>query len=103
MNCKPGDLAIVIRGRSGKNDGKIVRVIRPSSGNQSAGGWTWVHYPEDGPAWMCEGGDLYTGNGNLAGNIGFFRDSSLKPIRDPGDDAVDEMVQKLGKPEGVTA
>lgn len=29
-------------------------------------------------------------------------DASLAPIRDPGDDAVDEMTLLAGKPEGVT-
>ncbi len=30
-------------------------------------------------------------------------DRYLLPIRDPGDDAVDEMVLRAGKPEGVMA
>lgn len=31
MNCKPGDLAVVIRSRTASNIGKIVRVLRPYS------------------------------------------------------------------------
>lgn len=30
-------------------------------------------------------------------------DEILMPLRDPGDDAVDEVLLRVGKPEGVTA
>jgi hypothetical protein len=56
MNCKPGDLAIVIRAKHSENVGKIVRVIEPHD-----------HLTHDvillkgtELAWLCEttGGDL---------------------------------------------
>jgi hypothetical protein len=48
----------------------------------------------DGPAWIIDPPfdieDEYLKDSVL--------DCALKPIRDPGPDAVDEMVQKLGSP-----
>jgi hypothetical protein len=32
-----------------------------------------------------------------------LNDAFLRPIRDPGDDAVDEMLLRVGVPEGLTA
>jgi len=71
MNCKPGDLAIVV----GPVDdekwlGKILRVLH-------------LHQnPELGPCWLT---DCDKWN---------FTDASLRPIRDPGDDAVDETLRE---------
>lgn len=98
MNCKPGDLAMVVKAVCPENIGLIVKVLR------------WAP-PIDGmPAWETESDRpsptvctisprVSTGMHRVAD----VRDAWLRPIRDPGDDAIDEMVQKLGKPEGVTA
>lgn len=86
MNCKPGDLAVIVRpGTTARNLGKLVSVKHQSQ--------IW------GPGWWfietlspCHGtnGDRMT--------CGAIEDSRLRPIRDPGDNATDEMVQLLGSP-----
>lgn len=77
MNCKPGDIAVVIFSRGGGNEGKIVTCIRPVQ----------RLYLECGTvaAWMTEP--------MLVNRLGLevpTPDHQLRPIRDPGEDAVDE-------------
>lgn len=92
MNCKPGDLAVFVRSYCG-NEGKIVRCIRlvdwpPRYGYESVES-VWETDRPVRDTW---------------GETTFMAlDSYLRPIRPQPDDAVDEMVQKLGKPEEVTA
>lgn len=89
MNCKPGDLAVVVRSDAG-NEGKIVRCLRIVDG--------WLEGLDGSglgePVWevdrvlrACDGSE-----DNL------INDSYLRPIRDPGDDAVDETLQRLPAP-----
>lgn len=98
MNCKPGDLAIVVRaegwglaGRvSQKLLGAIVRVVRlapPSERFQCTADLVWkfeepIKVELDGKTYWADGID----------------DSCLRPIRDPGDDAQDEMLRPLPEP-----
>lgn len=70
MNCKPGDLAFVLRARHVKNLGKIVKVIKIDAEASSFFGC---------PMWLCEG--------SVAGR--FARDKNLQPIQNPGDDVHD--------------
>ena len=92
MNCKPGDLAVIVSGIPADNIGKIIKVLTVED--------RWY-----GLAWDYEGA-LYGANfpGVRADRVA---DSCLRPIRDPGEDATDEMVELLGKPvakpEGVAA
>lgn len=74
MNCKPGDLAVVIRCLRPANLGRVLRVVRPHE-----------FFPD---AWVVEG----QAGGDCA------LDSWLRPIRDPGDDAVDETLHWLPVP-----
>ena len=87
LRCKPGDLAIVVAGANLEppNMGAIVRVARLSSG--------WVDAWELDPPCIdpVDGFEVHA------------PDHHLKPIRDPGDDAVDEMTLIAGKPTEVTA
>lgn len=87
MNCKPGDLAIVISAppRNPQLIGTIVRVlkVRPDFKFEEFGGVfaaCLVRPPR--PAW----GD----NGELS-DTGWVQDWRLRPIRDRGGDAMDEM------------
>ena len=83
MNCKQGDLAIVVGDAMGFHIGKIVTVTRQAI--------------IDGvPAWHTE--PKLIDPDNYGGNICAPADQHLLPIRDPGPEAVDEMVQKLGSP-----
>jgi len=74
MNCKPGDLAIVIGDDDDQNVGRIVRVVGPAK---------WV----DGSAWWCsvEGAPLLVRQYDdyertyLANNADIY-DDRLRPI-----------------------
>lgn len=84
MNCKPGDLAVIVNATSQKRHiGKIVRVLER---HEYAGQWGWKTTPEllmhDG-RWIA------------------WLDENLRPIRD--NDGEDETLQWAGKPEGVAA
>lgn len=74
MNCKPGDLAVVVSGEPAHNIGKMVQVKTLHR---------WVP-----GIWLFEG--------NLTNEIGLpllgVADNCLRPIRDPGTDAVDETL-----------
>lgn len=88
MNCKPGDIAMIVGGIP-ENHGRLVLVLhRNDHGIQE---------------WVCEAlsrimtrdtktGPLYWAN---PGKLGCISDSNLRPIRDPGDDAQDEMLRPL--------
>lgn len=78
LNCKPGDLAIVIAGSPVENIGKIIKVTKliPSY---------------FGPAWEFEGSGLLGGCTEIT-------DYCLRPIRDPGEDAKDETLEWLPVP-----
>lgn len=82
MNCRPGDLAIVIRSRSGLNPqhiGRLLKVVGPSKFHLEH----WETEPE---------------LRSICGNFIDWHDQSLKPIRDPGDDAVDQTLLWLPVP-----
>lgn len=84
MNCKPGDLAVVIRSHAG-HEGKIVRCIRFL-----------------GKVHLWNGSDRWETDIELPNRFGnvtcTMRDAYLRPIRNPGDDAVDETLQRLPAP-----
>lgn len=93
MNCKQGDLAIVVRSSTGI-EGKIVRCVR------FLGEKAWME-----PGGRIEICDTWQIDQVLQGWDGDFAsampDDQLLPIRDPGDDAKDEMLRPL--PHEVTA
>lgn len=108
MNCKPGDLAVVVRSTLG-NLGKIVRVIGPSFGNDAPLGSKIVD-PASGRLWSRDtldfiwdvessGSPLVSicSDGSLIGDLRrLFPDSALRPLRDNEDE--DEMLRIAGKP-----
>ena len=86
MNCKPNDLAICIHSEVHERIGTIVEVVGPAA--DGAPGW-WTIKSDNAPCPSPLGWKA--------------RDAWLRPIRDPGDDATDEMVLIAGKPQEVTA
>ena len=92
MNCKPGDLARMVRSDFPENVNKLVWVREKAP--------TFV-----GEGWMVEllQPMKTTFGWKPAGSIGSAADTDLRPIRDPGDDAVDEMLVLLGSPAKETA
>lgn len=83
MNCKPGDICIIVNGLDfGKQHiGKVIRVTKLHSGYWGC--------------WEYEGEWLLSPSGF---EIVAIEDYCLRPIRDPGDDAVDEVIERLGSP-----
>lgn len=100
MNCKQGDLAIV-KNVFSANYGRIVLVLHRLTKDQCRdrgfsplGDVLWL-VESIGEPLLCERGEKHHQRP--------FSDGSLRPIRDPGDDAVDETLQRLGSPNEVTA
>lgn len=93
MNCKPGDTArIIFTPEFPENQGKLVHV---ESAGFYPGYWTATA--------LCR---ISTANTNYdprkrevgPGHRLQIADCILRPVRDPGDDAVDEIILRLGKP-----
>lgn len=76
MNCKPGDLAVVVNSQRA-NEGKLVTVLCASPWFQNA----WFVRSLGGPLNIDVGGSL------LEGNIEDFR---LRPIRPGSEDTTTE-------------
>lgn len=107
MNCKPGDLAYfrgpltwnasswseevraAVKARGKLNRGKIVRCIRLEYTAP-----TMTSFGLISNIWLVD--PPLEGVNGLAKHL---PDAWLVPLRDPGDDAVDEMVVIAGKPE----
>ena len=87
MNCKPGDLAVIVRSMAG-NEGLIVEVIEHSELSPE---YDWLIRAPRAIRWAF--GDI--------SDIGHAKDSCLRPIRD--NDGEDEMLRIVGKPQEVTA
>ena len=96
MNCKPGDLAVIVRADNPSNLGRIVRCVRLAD----------------------DTGGTYGPSGEFAGNQCWWIDASivsfdknavvricpdyfLRPIRD--NDGTDETLTWASKPQGVAA
>jgi len=84
MRCNVGDYALVLRtvwpGLQ-KFVGTVVFIERPSPG-------LGLPYWRVSPKTIDESD----------GCTGDWQDADLKPLRDPGPDAIDETIQRLGKP-----
>lgn len=98
MNCKPGDLAVIVRVNANTKEslGRIVEVVHaehPSTYILAFG------INEELPRWLCRGvgGPLKTHSGQVFDAV-VIPDFALRPIRDPGDDAQDETLQWLPVP-----
>lgn len=90
MNCSQKDLAMVVRSTAG-NEGKILKCL------------LFI-----GAVPGFYGDDYWLTDLEVVANDGrrnrYYRDSWLRPIRDPGDDAVDETLLRLPSPrQEVTA
>lgn len=90
MNCKQGDLAVVVVGNPDENLGRIIRVTKRAElrGFLAIGA-------------DAQGATFWEFEGNLICKDGFpadaVDDSALRPIRD--NDGTDEVIAKVGKPK----
>lgn len=88
MNCKPGDLAVTHSMLIPSNNDRLVNVLRMAEEHECGG--------SSDLAWICES----LGSPMQCQSIGGvdmhprlvrpISDQCLRPIRDPGDDALDE-------------
>lgn len=98
MNCKPGDLAVVIRSWAG-NEGRVVQCIELDAWKSNIPG----QFPDGRssppePIWVIDR-PLPDFDGDMDCTIA---DSQLKPIRPQADDARDETLGWLPVPTKET-
>lgn len=94
MNCKPEDLAVIVSATCAENRNRIVQILKPGG------------VCEYGPMWLVEcATPLTVMRPGLDGRWYSFKetracvpDAWMRPIRDPGPDAVDEVIQRVGVP-----
>lgn len=86
MNCKQGDLAVMVRSDYEENVGALFEVLEYS--------------PWRGHDWKCTNiTRAMTAEGwQKPGAVNWAIDADLRPIRDPGDDAVDETLLWVPSP-----
>lgn len=87
MNCRKGDIAIIVGGELG-NEGGMVRVVGTDSR-------CW------GEEWLCEAlSELRTSTGVVSrpGEYGYCEDRFLRPITPPPGTISDEEVRELYSP-----
>lgn len=87
MNCKPGDLAVVVRSYAGQ-EGKIVTCI------EYVGRVVFDNGASHPDCWKVDP-PLYVAKDRRKAHI--VADSCLRPIR--GNDGEDEMLRIVGKPQ----
>lgn len=98
MNCRPGDLAVIVKPGS-PNYGRFVTVRELYDGRRPFIG-TFYRGWHGEPAWIVEGTDLVlvSPKGRTFAPWHVVHDEWLRPIRDPGEDAKDEMLRPLPAP-----
>ena len=111
MNCKPGDLAVIVRLRPENSHllGQLVEVVSTPPRGVFRLPDQRLHDPvSDGSWWVIKflaPVDLKCIRGGSRSRYAAIQDSALRPIRDPGEDAQDETLSWLPVPEkeGVEA
>jgi hypothetical protein len=97
-NCKPGDLAIVVKAYNACNVGTIVKVLRPNN-DQAA-----LYTPGADIIWLAEAAHLLTydyGGVLKRERTGPVPDSYLRPIR--GNPKNEERLTESRKDDSLTA
>lgn len=99
MNCKPGDLAIVVRSIAG-NDGKIVRCLRLATRAELVA----ARFLPYGPVWFVDKKlrAAWIKKRTDAGAEPYARDCDLRPITPPADSITAAEVQSLYQPSPVS-
>ena len=102
LNCRPGDLAIVLPPRTANHcnaTGRLVTVVRRTNPPIDR---------EDGQGFQCDVCEwvirfqrpiaISTGIGHVESTAWCMHDHRLQPLRDPGEDARDESLSWLPVP-----
>ena len=93
MNCKQGDLAVIVRSTIG-NEGKVLTCLRLATSAECRAK-RFDHGDWLGPVWVTDASIRHSENGRTC----LYPDSRLRPLRNSGGE--DEMLQIAGKPGGV--
>ena len=94
MKCRVGDLCVVTNDlEEPANNGRFVTIVGVADRCQYTVAVDWE----------CVAATVVYLEGEWASRDFAYRDAELTPIRDPGEDATDEMVQLLGSPSAVPA
>ena len=105
MNCKPDELAVVVSCADQTCIGMIVRTVHLMHGRERCPDTPFLFepIPEGMNVWLVESeGKPFAYHHDclyVESRYAAFADSSLRPIRDPGDDAVDESLLWFRIPE----
>ncbi|CAA2106063.1 hypothetical protein [Variovorax paradoxus] len=91
MNCKPGDLALT---HGAPIDNDILAEVLELREVHGVYGQLWLIRSLGSPFHITP---------TTRHMLVVWPDKMLRPIRDPGDDAVDEMLLLVGAPEAATA
>jgi hypothetical protein len=89
MNCELGDLAVIRDCSAGEEDslGHFCTIVDAA-----------MHPMTGAPGWCFDPPVMVNGDPRNCA-----LDRNMRPIRHPGDDAVDEMLLRVGLPEAETA
>lgn len=99
MNCRPNDIARIVREIPGceENLDRLVMVMKP--GPLEPEGATWRIEPlSKAPFFYRDQGGCFHVWDEATDSLCWHPDAWLRPIRDPGEDAVDEMLRIAGRP-----
>lgn len=89
MRCKVGDVCVIVNDmEEPSNNGRFVTIKASVDPDRYR---LPVH-------WECEAHTAVFLNGRWLDSGFGYRDAELCPIRDPGPDAIDETIQRLGTP-----
>ncbi len=109
MNCKPGDLAVIVRMRDPVARhfiGRFVVVLHAAPAHSFVLPDGYPHVASPPNYWLCKFqspiGVPIRGPGPRNTMYASIHDECLRPIRDPGDDATDETLQWLPTPSKET-
>jgi hypothetical protein len=94
MNCKPGDLAVLVRANLPENIGSFCEVL----GASGIPDYEWSVKFQSPKRLLLSGDDSF-----YIGDECLCPDAWLRPIRDPGDEAVDETLLWKSVPALETA
>lgn len=95
MNCKPGDLAVLVCANNPDHLGRLVDVLHKGADYEN-GVLYWRCKVHGRPVLVpvYDSKNQHTGRFESLGEVD-APDAWLRPIRDPGDDAQDETLQWL--------
>lgn len=97
MNCRQGKLAYVAN-PSAIAYGHVVTCLKPLP--PGSDGW----HPSKGPIWEIDKPLPISAGWMVMGKVvdsHTFPDEAMRPIDDPGEDAVDQMVERVGPAPAV--